>query len=111
MDLPRRQIFLEIRTQFNDGYKSACEYCSAMEKLSTVREQINFNHRCKITDVLPPSLKFSPPIQTKEAIDYNFGIRLEKMFRFFHQRKSQKNSLTSSRDQQNGKHARIKIAS
>ena len=83
MDLPRRQIFLEIRTQFNDGYKSACEYCSAMEKLSTVREQLNFNHRCKKTDVLPPSLKFSPPIQTKEAIDYFRNTVGKKCLGFF----------------------------
>ena len=69
-NLPRRQIFQEIRTDYNDKYKLASDYCSAMEKLSIVREQLHFNLRCKRTNILPPSLKFSPPIKTREAIDY-----------------------------------------
>ena len=40
--------------------------------MATAREQLKFNLRCRNNNILPKSLRFSPPIKTKEAFKIAF---------------------------------------
>ena len=56
MSLPERPLFNSIQEHGPAVYKKSKELCEAYEKLSTAREQLKFNLRCKKSNLLPPSL-------------------------------------------------------
>ena len=59
-----------LKTTNIDDYKLAQKLFSFQEKLGTARQQLIFNLRCKRENVIPKSLRFNPPIQTTEIINY-----------------------------------------
>ena len=70
MDSPRCPIFTSLRRIGNEVFKAANDYCDYHVKLAKAKQQLNFNLRCKRTNIIPKSLQMRPPIQTQEAIRY-----------------------------------------
>lgn len=64
---PERLTFSAIRSCSLEAYQDAKLLCVAQEKLAKAREQLTFNIKCKRNKLLPPSLRFRPPILTNEA--------------------------------------------
>ena len=61
---PRCPLFERIKSRSPSLYRTACEYSHVSENLAKVRQQLNFNLRCKRNNVLPQSLVLKPPIRT-----------------------------------------------
>ena len=68
MQQPERlPLFTLIKQRSEVFYKEACQYCKLHEKLAKVRQQLNFDMRCKRSNVLPQTLRFTPPIKTPQG--------------------------------------------
>ena len=63
-------LFPQIRTYGNELLKTANAFCDHHIKLAKTYQKLQFNLRCKRTDVFPKSIIMQPPIRTEEAYNY-----------------------------------------